>query len=231
MDFIEVEIINWDKYNPRTDRTNMVWFRFQNDFFSSQKLWGLSDSARVTLLFLLCEASKRQKPAISLKPHYVCTLRQRTEKLILQDIQDLIDCGVIRWASANLRQPLAGIEPDKGLATNKQTNKHTHTLAPQAAGVHPLANLWNKTITKLRSVKKTEGKRRALCEKVFKNRDEAAWVEVFKKADHSKFLTGGGGRGWVASFDWVLKNADRVEEGEFDDKGRALNPLSEVLVV
>lgn len=112
MDFIEVEIINWSKYNPRSDRKITVWFRFQNDFFLSQDLWGLNDAARLTFLFLLCEASKRQSAAVRLSIDYVCTQRGRNRKQIIEDIQCLADRGVVN-------PPNGGQAPDKVLATRQ----------------------------------------------------------------------------------------------------------------
>lgn len=82
--------------------------------------------------------------------------------------------------------------------------------------LHPLATLWNQSITKLRKVQKTEDKRLTACQKATGKRSLEEWGEIFRRADRAPFLAGGGARGWKASLEWVLKNANRIDEGEFD---------------
>lgn len=87
---------------------------------------------------------------------------------------------------------------------------------------HPLATFWNSNTKNLAQVKGTSGKRLALCLKHQDDYDEPTWVSIFKKADASPFLTGQNKNGWAATFDWVLKNANRIDEGEFSDRLKAV---------
>ena len=46
------------------------------------------------------------------------------------------------------------------------------------------------------------------------------WRNYFSKIMTSHFLTGGGGRGWKANFDWAINknNLLKVAEGNFDER-------------
>lgn len=55
---IKIELVNWEKYNGRSDRPNCSWLRFQNNFFSDVKVLNLEDHEKLVLIFILCEVSK-----------------------------------------------------------------------------------------------------------------------------------------------------------------------------
>lgn len=53
---VNVTVPNWEKYNPRSDRTPS-WFRFQNNFYSDDKLFDLTNNDRHVLLMIFCAVS------------------------------------------------------------------------------------------------------------------------------------------------------------------------------
>lgn len=57
-DLLLITVENWAVYNPRTDRANHSWFRFQNNFYSDPKISILEPNERHVFIFLFCEASK-----------------------------------------------------------------------------------------------------------------------------------------------------------------------------
>lgn len=211
MDFIEVEIINWSKYNPRSDRKITVWFRFQNDFFLSQDLWGLNDAARLTFLFLLCEASKRQSAAVRLSIDYVCTQRGRNRKQILEDIQCLADRGVVN-------PPNGGQAPDKVLATRQDKTGQDTTKTECRSGDRRALFLgaWNEKVKSLPRVKVWTDSRDQAAKRI-KPED---WPTICEKVEASDFLSGRSGRWTSCSIDWALnpKNATKILEGTYDNR-------------
>ena len=64
IEIIEVSFPKWEKYNPRSDRTNFSWFRFDNNFFSDPAIFSLSTSEKISFIFIMCEASKKGGKAI-----------------------------------------------------------------------------------------------------------------------------------------------------------------------
>lgn len=124
MKMISVTILNWDKFNPRNDRANYAWFRFQNDFFQSQNLFGMSDAQIILFMVCLCEASKKNKSTIDINIEYVATIRKLSIEKINQGFRELVKRGVITTAES--RQE-AGQEPSLLLATNERTNDTNDT--------------------------------------------------------------------------------------------------------
>ena len=101
-----------------------------------------------------------------------------------------------------------------------------------------VVDFWNSTIDSSGStLPKVQSLSDARCDKIRIRWGEFARlgdpVEVcrslFKKAARSKFLQGDNGKGWKASFDWLMtngKNWVKVIEGNFDDAGPGSAPKS-----
>src|SRR5258708_1215195 len=92
---IGITILNWEKFNPRSDRANYSWFRMQNTFFSDQAIFGLPDPVQLLFMFLCCEASKCNTGQIALRLDYISAIRRRSEEDIRKDIEILSGAGLI----------------------------------------------------------------------------------------------------------------------------------------
>lgn len=68
----------------------------------------------------------------------------------------------------------------------------------------------------------TNEKRRRLIKRAFKQHGMEGLTNLFIKTAASSFLTGKTGK-WNANFDWVLNNADKVLEGNYDDRSGGYN--------
>lgn len=55
-----INILNWEKYNPRTDRTGSSWLRLENNFFEEGKFSELNCQERLFWIYLLCCQSKNR---------------------------------------------------------------------------------------------------------------------------------------------------------------------------
>lgn len=126
MPLIRISIPNWEKFNPRADRANYTWFRFQNGYFSDQAIFPLTDSQIVLHGFCLCELSKKNAASVELLSEYIAAVRRRDEKEILNDLQVLHERGVIEISTggdepANRRRD-DGEPPALLPATNERTN-------------------------------------------------------------------------------------------------------------
>ncbi len=62
---VQIEILNWDKYNPRKDIKSTSWLRLENNFCMSPDLFDLTNDQKMIWIFVLCEASKRQQGVIA----------------------------------------------------------------------------------------------------------------------------------------------------------------------
>lgn len=58
---VEIEVLNWEKFNPRKDVSNPSWFRFEHNLFFDPD-WDEFDGAEISVwLFLLSYASFKRK--------------------------------------------------------------------------------------------------------------------------------------------------------------------------
>jgi hypothetical protein len=125
---IRISIPNWSEYNARSDRANYSWFRFQNDFFTNQKLFGLTDAQVVLYLMLVSEVSKKNKPEIEINLEFVSAIRKTPVQKILKDLQELVSRGVVLTEACH---QLVESLP----ATDRQTDNTNETdIAPAAPG-------------------------------------------------------------------------------------------------
>jgi len=72
---IQIEVLNWKKYNARNDIQNPWWFKFDNHFFDDPKLANYLDSEKLLWILILTMASREQKNVFTLKYSYIerCT--------------------------------------------------------------------------------------------------------------------------------------------------------------
>lgn len=139
MDIIEIEIKNWDEYNPRADRANYSWFRFQNDFFHDQRLFGADPNTILVFQMLLCEASKKSSGCVDVSVIYLATMRQIPHTQIHQIIQELVNRGVILTAKSRqsaVKKTASRVRARPGdertNETDERDERDERTLAPAA---------------------------------------------------------------------------------------------------
>ena len=118
MDLIKIKIQNWAKFNPRADRANYTWFRFQNDFFHDEKIFSFNHEQISVYLFLLCSASKKNSDEFDISLSYGSAILKLKAKDILKYINDFKDLGMIAASSRHE----AGEPPALLPATYVRTN-------------------------------------------------------------------------------------------------------------
>ncbi len=210
MDLINITVPNWIEYNARADRANYSWFRFQNDFFQNQKLFGMSDSQCVLFLILICEVSKKNKPTIQMSLDYIATIRKSTVPKITKDLQELERRGVIMTAIGHQLVADGHQSATKSLATYIQTDitdRHNTIADPGGPSLDFLAVY--------AAYPRKEGKLRglALCKAQIKSQDDldrlklaveryvahikAQAIEAKFIKHFSSFMFGGHWRDWL----------------------------------
>lgn len=58
-EIIEIEIQNWEKYDPKRNQKTYTWARIDNDIADSQDLFGLDYTDRYVWVVIQCQASKK----------------------------------------------------------------------------------------------------------------------------------------------------------------------------
>lgn len=212
---ISVRIRGFEKFKGRGDVKHNSWFRCSNRLLEDPDFYEFSHAELLVWVYILSLASIKNSDEVEInfdRADRVCRLKRKDvlsaiEKLEGNQVDRLSDTDAVRARYA---------DDTPTCATNTQTDI-THTpRTPSASGLPPLADQWNEEVKNLPKVKNLKGKRLSALEKHEQDYDYDTWRKIFQRADSSRFLAGGGSRGWRATFDWVLKNASRVDEGEFD---------------
>jgi len=94
---ITVTIPNWEKYNPRSDRTNFSWFRFENRFFHDQTVYELGTNSKLLCVFLFCEVSRNAGRPTEVNLDYVSGLLTIRRSQLLRDLNELRASGMISF--------------------------------------------------------------------------------------------------------------------------------------
>lgn len=75
-----IEVINWEKYNPRTDAKRPAWFRVDNRIATGPGFYGLDCEQRWLWIFLLCLVSQANGEPIVWNSAYAGGLTGVSEK-------------------------------------------------------------------------------------------------------------------------------------------------------
>lgn len=134
MKIVKFCVNNWAKYNPRTDRKNYSWFRFENTFFIDPHLYSLSVESKMFLIYLFCEASKRGDGTGTLNVSMVTAMVGISEDIIFKAIQDIEIAGIATFDNQAQPEDTIGCPTNDTIRTNDtneryDTNEHDHTLA------------------------------------------------------------------------------------------------------
>lgn len=229
---MQVEIIKWDKYNARSDVKHPTWFRMDHSLFDDPQLFELNGYDLLTFIYLLSLASKKSAAAVNISPNHAEKVGRIPKKFLKSAIAKLAEVGVIR-TDADVHDRMR-TDTSSTLQT-LQTDKTDNTDTGRAESLFELAALWNETIGEgFPKVEECNGTRLTHARARWKAKPQPQyWIEVFRKVSQNDFLSGGGDKGWVATFDWIVKpgNAAKVMEGTYDRKPGAngSNPADEWL--
>lgn len=89
---IEIEVINWDKYNPRSDRGGYSWFRMDNQFFlHMRQRKGYSAVSTQVMAFLLAEASANNGKPFKLRIGFAADILGYSVEAVKNALQELLN--------------------------------------------------------------------------------------------------------------------------------------------
>lgn len=82
-----IEILNWDRYNPKRDQSTYTWLRLNNDIATDPKLFSLTAGQKFGWITLLCEASRANGSTVRLNAKWF----ERVVGLALKEFESLMD--------------------------------------------------------------------------------------------------------------------------------------------
>jgi hypothetical protein len=69
---LEIEIRNWEKYNPKRAQRTYTWLRLDIDIARSPEFFGLSNEEKFVAIMVLCEAGKNGRGRFVLPVEWFC---------------------------------------------------------------------------------------------------------------------------------------------------------------
>lgn len=103
LDFIEIEIVNWELYNPKTDQLRHPnWFRLSKDIAGSQGLTGLNASERWIWVLLLAERCKKRSKIVQVNLAWLADASRMSTEDVIMTIKKLIKNNTISTTVSGL---------------------------------------------------------------------------------------------------------------------------------
>lgn len=224
-EWVEVEVIGWEKYNPRSDRGGFSWFRLENGFFlHMRQRKGLSGQATVTMCFLLAECSTNGGKKFKLRPEFAAQMLGLTASEVISSLSELSKTGEIFFKPLEAASTLTDgrtDETDETRRTDENVISAPAEPTPPPSESHHLAKLWNELGGELPKVRGLSKERRRKAEiRWQENPSTEFWGEVIARMARSRFCRGENKTGWRATFDFLLQPDThlKVLEGKYDDR-------------
>lgn len=151
---MEVEILNWEKYNPRKDVKATSWFRLENRWWRDHQFDGKSCEIRMVWIAILSIGSELQKPRFTISPRLIAATLGIEEKTILEAIEffqsiQSLHVHVTQTSRGRNGHVTQALRPRN--ATDGRTNElvvSNETTSPQPAS-RPLENKTTGSIPEL----------------------------------------------------------------------------------
>ena len=100
---MQIEVLNWDKFQPRKDLKSLKWFRLEADLIFSQSLFGLTPAEKWFFIFILSSCAKHNSNILKLDVCYAHHNSGLSEKDILNAIENLQKNQLINYTPVNIR--------------------------------------------------------------------------------------------------------------------------------
>ncbi len=132
MQQIDLEIVNFDKYNPRGDVKKHSWFRFENTLLESADFYSWSGEQIKAFIYLLSQASRKRSGKIRVIPDHAlraCMIKPKDLQATIEKLEALDMVHVHGTRTSRAR------DADVALRTDGRTNERTDapTAPPPAA--------------------------------------------------------------------------------------------------
>lgn len=217
IDGCSVEILNWEKYNPRKDITKLSWIRVDTTLPTSEGLFKFDAEERWIWLCFLCHAAKKNSKTFSLKIEYFADHYKLKKLKIESALKKAQENGLVKVTS-QIRTDANGSvrtrtetcstyernEQDKTNDTNgTERDAATSGTSPDAPVIANLSDLLTKELLEKVKPEVQESWLQLYEDHEFVKRElqqAAVWCKANPlrkpKSDYGRFLTSWLARGW-----------------------------------
>lgn len=138
-----IEIIKWDKYNPRKDLKATSWVRLQNSLFGDPEFIEFNHSELLFWIYLLSVASQKQVGSIHFKQRHAEEVGRFSKQDIHSAIKKLVEMNCIKVSGAtpvkatettlhardvDVTQTLHARDADDTLRTNERNERNERNV-------------------------------------------------------------------------------------------------------
>lgn len=103
-----LEIVEWEKFNPRKDVSKPSWFRMENDIVFDDAFYDFCAEELWVFTFLLSLASKKNTNTYLINIDYLSDHARVTSKLVISTIEKLLKLQGVRVHQSNIETPAQG---------------------------------------------------------------------------------------------------------------------------
>ena len=98
---IIIKVLNWNKYNPRKDFKNPVWFAFNNRMIEDSDLFDLSHGEFKAWVYILSKASQKASEEVLIKSDHADKVCNISKKDLFSSIEKLQQLGILECKSTD----------------------------------------------------------------------------------------------------------------------------------
>ena len=220
-----IKIVNLEKYNPRKDRSKHSRVRVDNTIAFSEDLDGLEPDQKWFWIYLISQASFKQKDWLDLNFEYFVKHSGVVLKKIKGAIEHFEKRGMIQLLPQSVttgNQSVSNGNPTVRDGTNVTNDtERNDTVQAEPTDSELFVEFWNALpFEELAKVKSFSAERRKKVESRLKEAPLDQWREVMLAIGQSDFLLGKKGD-WQIDFDWLIENKsnrEKILDGKYKNK-------------
>lgn len=217
---IQITVINWDQYNPRSDVKKSSWFRLEHDLFDAPQFTDFTAAELLAFVYVLSMVSRENKNGnATLFPAHAEKNRVK-ESDLLSVLKKLEQLEIV---TIHVTYPYVHERARTDTCPTRRTDDTIRdgtddTRRDDIAALRPatLQSLWNDNchpLPKCKTLGKSREKKARAQLKLYP--EKTHWVDSLKKLTASKFCV----EEWKPGFDDWLDEAKRIRalEGKYDN--------------
>ena len=226
-DKLRITVLNWSKINARKDVKEPSWFKFKHKFFEDSDFYDFTAFEKVAWLYILCECSKQNNggdtTVNTLHAHRVAGIDTTVLKSTIKKLQSLGIVSQARLRGRYVDVTHTGARQDKIREEEIREEERREKTTPSVDDppLICLFTIWNENRGSLPRAESLSSKRKSMATSRIKGSPNVKyWSTVVRRLAASSFCNGDNDRGWVASFDFLLKPDTHIKvmEGKYDTR-------------
>ncbi len=232
---MKIKINNWEKYQQRTSGYRKCWWlSLSNTFLEDSDMWFFTDAEIKAWLYLLCQASQKQKPEFVVNFDHAESASRVSRAALKSFIEKAKD---LRWLTVGPSTICTESVQDSSTICTIQNRTEQNSTVPKGTcdlaittdqpaahknlKAEALLKVWNENCGNLPKAKALNPTRtRSVLARLKEHPDLEVWAKAAKTIAASPFHSGRNERGWIADFDYFIqpKTILKAIEGSINSK-------------